>query len=184
MLKKWNDGHNGNFKESTEFETLAFKEGHSASPATTLRLVRLWLQSDRVVWGDLWFASVAIAQALNRCRMRFIGVVKIGTHEYAMEYVSEIESATPEDHVSVVSKTETDSSELVTFRRMHGQSRSFMNSCSMISSGEVVTSTRWKRRSDVTKKVQIHTPILRIAQDYYKTCVAKLTGIIEIAKMH
>ena len=92
---------------------LPFEDQFGASTAATLRLVEPWLRTDRVVCGDSWFASVGTASALMRYNMIFIGVVKNVTREYPMDFLSKKELANRGDHISLVSKEDGDSRELM-----------------------------------------------------------------------
>ena len=59
-----------------------FRDQYSHSNALTLRLVKPWLHSGRVVCGDSYFASVQTAEALLKYGMNFIGVVKNATKNF------------------------------------------------------------------------------------------------------
>ena len=57
--------------------------GHTT--ATTLRLVKPWFSSERVVFGDSWFASVMTAEALAQKGLFFLGDVKTATKRFPSE---------------------------------------------------------------------------------------------------
>ena len=54
-------------------------------------LVMPWMNSDRVVCGDSYFASVPAARMMMRYGMKYIGVVKSATRQYPMPYLSQVE---------------------------------------------------------------------------------------------
>ena len=59
--------------------------------ATTMRLCKPWFGSERVVYGDSWFASVKTAEALLNNGLHFVGDVKTATRRFP---AAELESAT------------------------------------------------------------------------------------------
>ena len=59
-----------------------FRDQYSHSTALTLRLVKPWLCSGRVVCGDSCFVSVQTAEVLFKYGMKFIGVVKMRQNNF------------------------------------------------------------------------------------------------------
>lgn len=136
-----------------------------------------------MVCCDLWLASVATAQALNRYNKRFIGVVENGTRQYPMKYLSNMKLTTRGDLVSMVSKSDTDNSKLVALLWMDRERRYFISSCSVTSPGETIERIEWRREGERTKKIQFTSQFQRLLRITTKL-VAKVTGTTEIGKIH
>lgn len=99
-----------------------------------------------------------------------------------MEYLSKMEVTTQEDHVSTVSKSDTDDSELTALLREDRERRYFVSSSFVTSASEAIERTRWEK-GDMTRKVQFRFTIPKVAEDTTRL-VAILTGTTEIAKIH
>ena len=81
-------------KTSTEEEansTYEHGDGVLYGTKVILELVRPWANTNRLVCGDSYFASVGAALSLMNIGLRFIGVVKTATKKFPMKYLSEIE---------------------------------------------------------------------------------------------
>lgn len=66
------------FKEKSRFD--ASEYGHTT--ATTLRLIKPWFGTQRVLGGDSWFASVKTAEACAERGIYFVGDVKTATRRF------------------------------------------------------------------------------------------------------
>lgn len=56
--------------------------------AVLCRLIGPWAGSGRTVCADLYFASVEVAERMDMCGLRFIGVVKTALRKYPMQELS------------------------------------------------------------------------------------------------
>ena len=50
-----------------------------------------WDQKDRLIYADLYFASVTTVEELEKLSLRFIGVVKTATKKFPMAYLDYLE---------------------------------------------------------------------------------------------
>ena len=66
------------FKQKSRFDGAQF--GHTT--ATTLRLIKPWFGTQRVLGGDSWFASVKTAEACAEKGVYFVGDVKTATRRF------------------------------------------------------------------------------------------------------
>jgi len=66
------------FKEKSRFDGSEY--GHTT--ATTLRLIKPWFGTQRVLGGDSWFASVKTAEACAERGTYFVGDVKTATRRF------------------------------------------------------------------------------------------------------
>jgi hypothetical protein len=54
-------------------------------------LVLSWANTNQIVCGDLYFASVGACEEMHRIGLRFIGVVKTATRQFPLAYLSSLE---------------------------------------------------------------------------------------------
>ena len=75
-----------------DYEGRLFDRDYAHAAAVARRLTANWAQTDRIVVGDSYFASVGTAEALEQAGLRFIGCVKNATVGSPMKKLAETEA--------------------------------------------------------------------------------------------
>jgi hypothetical protein len=137
-------------------------------------LVLPWSNSNRIICGDSYFASVGACEEMNRIGLQFIGVVKQATKRFPMGYLSNLELSNRGDFKGLVSKKEDGTTDFLSFVWMDRDRRYFVSTTASLKPGRPYSRTRW-RQVDPTpnalpEKVELTVPQPLAAEIYYNTC--------------
>jgi Transposase IS4 len=94
-----------------------------------------WMQSDCIVCGDSYFASLACAKELLRYQLRFIGVVKTANHMFPHAFLSNLELQERGQHKGLIAKDGTGRLELLSFVWIDQKRRYFISTAGSLSPG-------------------------------------------------
>jgi hypothetical protein len=136
-------------------------------------LVKPWGNSDRVVVGDSYFASVPAALRLKAMGLRFIGVVKTATSGFPSKFLGEVHLPKGKgDMKGLLHKDPESGTTLLAFTWVDRDRRNFIASCSSLSPGKMVDRDRWRQRDKLPDaeptKLKILIPQPKCAEVYYK----------------
>ena len=135
--------------------------------AITRRLIDPWINTDRIVCADSYFASAETAQVLADVGTRFIGVVKTATRGYPMAYLSSKPMAQRGDHYSMLCKSENGGKDMMALLWVDRERRYFIATAGSTHPGQMIYRERWRRVGNVTKKVITETRITDVCQTYF-----------------
>jgi Transposase IS4 len=152
-------------------------DGIAHSTAVFTELVGPWAMSNRVVYADSYFASVASAEELQRIGVRFIGVVKTATKKFPMKVLSEMGLECRGNRRGLVSLDAQGHPSLLAFVWVDRDRRYFIASCSPLTPGALYCRRRWRQLADVAsnelpERVMLDVPQPEAAEIYYETCRA------------
>lgn len=137
-------------------------------------LVLPWLHTDRIVCGDLYFASVPAALMLSRNGMRFIGVVKTATRQYPMGYLQRVELQDRGDRKGLVTRGSDGQPSLLAFVWMDRQRRYFISTASSLDAGAPYARLRWRQLDESPNaeptRMELTVPQPKAAEIYYDAC--------------
>ena len=109
-------------------------------------LVKPWANTDSIVVGDSYFASVQAALRLKSIGLRFIGTVKTATREFPMAYLgNKVMAQGRGDCHGVVSQDEASGTNLLAFCWIDRDRRYFISTCSSLADGPLCLRERWKQ---------------------------------------
>ena len=137
-------------------------------------LVEPWANTNRVVVGDSYFASVQAAIRLFQIGLRFIGVIKTATAGYPMAYLGRKELPEGKGDRHGVITVDDAGCQLLAFVWSDRDRRYFISTCSSLAAGHVIERTRWKQ-VDHTPNAEPERRNLTITQpkaceQYYSAC--------------
>ena len=78
-------------------------------------LVEPWLNTNRLVCADSYFASVGCAEMLLKANTRFIGVVKTASRTFPQQYLNNIELSDKGEYSGVVSHNQLRAPDVMAF---------------------------------------------------------------------
>jgi Transposase IS4 len=138
-------------------------------------LIKPWANTDAVVVADSYFASVSAALRLKSIGLRFIGVVKMATREYPMQYLASIPlSGGRGSRKGLISMDPESGTQLLSFVWVDRDRRYFISSCSSLEEGNRIIRQRWQQvdrslNANPTRQ-QKEVPQPKAAELYYKGC--------------
>jgi hypothetical protein len=137
-------------------------------------LVLPWANTNRIVCGDSYFASVGACEEMKRIGLRFIGVVKTATRRYPLPYLSSLELVNRGDRVGLTAKGPDGEPSMLAFVWMDRNRRYFITNCSSLQEGAPYSRIRW-RQVDTTanadaQRVELTIPQPLACEIYYDTC--------------
>ena len=139
------------------------------------KLVKPWANTDTIVVGDSYFASVQAALRLKSIGLRFIGTVKTATREFPMAYLgNKVMAQGRGDRHGVVSQDEQSGTTLLAFCWIDRDRRYFISTCSSLTDGPPCVRERWKQIDKTPnappQKVEVMVPQPEACSIYYKAC--------------
>lgn len=137
-------------------------------------LVEPWAGSDQIVCADLYFASVATANALKTMGLRFIGVVKTATRKFPMQWLSNVELRQRGDRKGLLHYGEDRRPDLMAFVWMDRDRRYFITNCLSLAEGRPHVRWRWRQleADEDAERVELTVPTPKVCEVYYNTCAA------------
>lgn len=87
-----------------------------------------------------------------RYNMKFIGVVMVATRQYVLEYLSRRKAATRDQHVSMVSKKDTGSMNLMALLQLDMGRVNFIISYSAAPAGDRICKPIWKKEGSLSRR--------------------------------
>ena len=147
-------------RDKNEFMT------HGAS--ITRQLVEPWKNTNRIVCGDSYFASVNTVKQLYDIGLRFIGVVKTAHRHFPAQYLG---SVTMEDRgkwFSMVHHGTDGNCDIGALLRVNRERRHFVTSAGTTIPSINIYRERWRKIGNVSKRIVTETAIPQIATTYYK----------------
>ena len=135
-------------------------------------LVRPWANTDRVVVGDSYFASVQAALRLKDMGLRFIGVVKTAHKGFPMHYLSRIVLPDGKGDYRALLHTDAESgTSVMACVWADRERRYFVSTCSSTSPGMEINRYRWRQRDETPNaapvRENIRLPQPQVVQVYY-----------------
>ena len=118
-------------------------EGMLYGTKVLLKLIDKWVDTDRIVCVDSYFASLPAAETLLRIGLRFIGVVKSTTKYFPMEYLTNKELVECGDRAGAVTDDDVGKSKLLAYVWMDQNRRYFIASASSLEEGAANIQKRW-----------------------------------------
>ena len=135
-----------------------------------------WANTDKLVVGDSYFASVTTAIEMKKIGLRFIGVVKTATKGYPMQYLQSIPLLDGKGDMRGLMSTDTASNtKLLAFVWVDRDRRFFIATAGSLSKGMSIYRERWRQVDTTTPnapavKVQINIDQPVAAELYYNSC--------------
>ena len=138
-----------------------------------MELVRPWVNTNRLVCGYSYFASVGAALS----GLRFIGVVKTSTKKFPMKHLSEIEMQSRGERSGCVMNGNEGEPSLLAFVWMSRDRRYFISSASSLKEALPYNRIRWRQTNDEDvnadpERMELNVPQPKACQLYYETCSA------------
>jgi hypothetical protein len=139
-------------------------------------LVLPWANTNRIVCGDSYFASVGACEEMQRIGLRFIGVVKTATRRFLLAYLSALELVNRGDRFGLTSKGPDGEPAMLAFVWMDRNRRYFIANCSSLQEGAPYSRIRWRQvdttaNADATR-VELTIPQPIACEIYYDTCAS------------
>ena len=160
--------------KTAEAEDHNVQEDESSIPhgAKILReLVQPWVNTERIVCADSYFASVKAARLMLQLGFRFIGVVKTATKQFPMVYLSTVEFAARGDTKAVIANDEH--GDYLAFVWMDRERRYFIATAGSMEAGGPYQRTRWRQvnqeENAPPELVEMEIPQPKAAEIYYDT---------------
>jgi hypothetical protein len=139
-----------------------------------LDLVAPWIDTDRIVCADSYFASVSTAVALKKRGLRFIGVVKTAHRAFPKSTLGSIELFNRGDRRALI--TTIDDVEVLALVWLDRDRRMFVSTCKSTRHGKPYTRRRWRqvdqRPNADPEVVELTIPQPKLCETYYSTCAA------------
>ena len=143
-----------------------------------MKLLRPWINTQRIVCADSYFASVTAAELLHMNGLRFIGVVKTATRKFPMAHLAAQELENRGDRYGLVrrkSAEDKDECDLLSFVWMDQDRRYFIASASSLSPAEDMRRSRLRQVEDVETNadpvaVNLVIPQPKASKIYYSCC--------------
>jgi hypothetical protein len=137
-------------------------------------LVLPWANTNRIVCGDSYFASVGACEEMQRIGLRFIGVVKTATRQFPMAYLSSLELVQRGDRHGLTTPGPDGTPKMLAFVWMDRNRRYFIANTSSLLEGAPYSRIRW-RQVDTTinadaERVELTIPQPLACETYYDTC--------------
>ena len=134
-----------------------------------------WANTDKLVVGDSYFASVTTAIELKKIGLRFIGVVKTATRQFPMAYLQAIPLLDGKgDMRGLMSTDAPTNTKLLAFTWVDRERRFFISTAGSLSPGAPIYRERWRQvDNDINVpavKVQIHIDQPVACELYYNSC--------------
>jgi Transposase IS4 len=109
-------------------------------------LVKPWANTDRVVVGDSYYASVQCAKRCMDMGLRFIGVVKTATRGFPMHFLSNFQlDAGKGDRKGLLHKDPNTGHKYLAYVWVDRERRYFIASCSSLAPAEDIQRKRWRQ---------------------------------------
>jgi len=141
-------------------------------------LSKPYANSDHIIVGDSYFASVQCAKELWKIGLRFIGVVKTATRQFPMDHLSSIQLNGRGDHYGLFSKAPPPAGlepDLMAFTWVDRERHYFISSASNLRPCEPII--RYRTRHDtpiesheLPTRVRLTIPQVNATKVYYDEC--------------
>ena len=143
-----------------------------------LKLLSPWINTQRIVCADSYFASVTAAELLHMNGLKFIGVIKTATRKFPMAHLAAHELENRGDRYGLVrrkSGEDEDECDLLSFVWMDQDRRYFIASASSLSPAEDMRRSRLRQVEDVDTNadpvvVDLAIPQPKASKLYYSCC--------------
>lgn len=155
-------------KSPTEDAEIGKSSGLTHGAAVTKRLVEPWMNTNRIVCGDSYFASVNTAQALYDVGLRFIGVVKTAHKKFPAKYLGAKPVNGRGNWISMHHKDVSRNCDIAAVLWVDRERRYFVATAGNCLPGSKIYRERWRRVNDSTVKIITETDIPQIAETYYE----------------
>lgn len=138
--------------------------------ATILRLLDPWLNTNRHVCADSFFASVSTAVKLWDVGLRFTGVIKTATRLFPMSHLSSLEMQIKGDQNSLTSGDPSQKPSLMAVCWVDRDRRYFISSTGTTKPGTPIYRERYRTLGGSAVKIGIEIPIPEVCEKYYSVC--------------
>ena len=143
-----------------------------------LKLLSPYMNTQRIVCANSYFASVTAAELLHMNGLKFIGVIKTATRKYLMAHLAAHELENRGDHYGLVRRKSgegEDECDLLSFVWMDHGRRYFIASASSLSPAEDMRYSRLRQVEDVDTNadpvaVDLVIPQPKASEIYYSCC--------------